>query len=203
MKKKVLISVLSIALVLCCAIGATLAWLTAQSNTVTNTFTVGKVTIDLWESTLATDGTLASPHTTANSYKMVPGSTLAKDPTVTVKAGSEPCYLFVKVEKENNFDTFMEYAMDENWEAVTGVDGVWKYKGEALDLCLEADVDVNVIKDKKVTVKSSVTATQLDAVGTNLPALKFTAYAIQKDNLTVTDAKDVWNLIQSSLTTTD
>ena len=30
---------------------------------------------------------------------MIPGKTLAKDPMVTVEAGSEACYLFVKVEE--------------------------------------------------------------------------------------------------------
>ena len=45
MKKKALVSVLSVALVLCFAAGATIAWLKDQTQEVKNTFTVGDVDI--------------------------------------------------------------------------------------------------------------------------------------------------------------
>ena len=81
MKKKVL-SIVAVVLVLCCAIGGTLAWLTDRTNPVVNTFTVGDINIELKESENL-------------NLKMVPGNTIAKDPKVTVKADSEACYLFV------------------------------------------------------------------------------------------------------------
>lgn len=92
MKKKVL-SIVAVVLVLCCAIGGTLAWLTDKTDPVVNTFTVGDINIELKETT--------------TNYKMVPGNTITKDPKVTVKANSEACWLFVKVEKSSNFDSFI------------------------------------------------------------------------------------------------
>ncbi len=72
-------------LVIGCTIGGTIAWLTATSGPVTNTFTVGDINITLAE-------------TTESSFKIVPGGTSAKDPTVTVKANSENCYVYVTVD---------------------------------------------------------------------------------------------------------
>ena len=48
MKKKVL-SIVAVVLVLCCAIGGTLAWLTAKSDVVKNTFAPSGIDIKLEE----------------------------------------------------------------------------------------------------------------------------------------------------------
>ena len=69
---KALALVLVVVLLFGGALGGTLAWLTAKTDTVTNTFTVGDINIDLTETT--------------TDYKLVPGNTIAKDPTVTVKS---------------------------------------------------------------------------------------------------------------------
>lgn len=187
MKKKSMTVVLSLALVLCLAVGGTLAWLTAKTETVTNTFTVGDINLDLYEHELKADGTLGTNTTKANdNYKMVPGNKLSKDPTVVVKANSEACWLFVKVEKSTNFDKYMTYAMDAQWTALDGEDGVF-YKEVAAS---NADQTFNVLASKQVAVKDSVTKADLEAAKTNNPTLKFTAYAVQKDN--VASATDAW-----------
>ena len=87
MKKKALIA---LAMVACMLLGVagTYAYLTAQSGVVTNTFTSGAVAIDLNETDVDEDG-----NTKANAYKIYPGGTYAKDPTITVEAGSEECYV--------------------------------------------------------------------------------------------------------------
>ena len=113
MKKRVWISILAVVLLLCCGIGGTLAWLSVKTASVQNTFTVGDIDITLAE-------------TTGTSYKMVPGNTLTKDPKVTVKSGSEACWLFVKVEKSENFDTFMTFAIADGWTELSGFTGVMK-----------------------------------------------------------------------------
>lgn len=188
MKKKSMTVVLSLVLVLCLAVGGTLAWLTAKTDTVTNTFTVGDINLELYEHVLQADGTLGE--TTTNSgndnYKMVPGNTLPKDPTVVVKANSEACWLFVKVEKSANFDTYMSYTVDSQWTALAGNEGVF-YKEVAANT---ADQEFNVLADKKVVVKDDVTKDMLETAKTSQPTIKFTAYAVQKDN--VTSASDAW-----------
>lgn len=176
MKKKVL-SIVAVVLVLCCAIGGTLAWLTDKTNPVVNTFTVGDINIDLTESKNL-------------NLKMVPGNTIAKDPKVTVQANSEACWLFVKVEKSSNFDSFMTYEMANGWTQGDGtkIPANVFYREVA---ATTAATDFSVLKDNSVLVKDSVTKTMLNGLGeTTFPTLTFTAYAVQKDN--VADAATAW-----------
>ena len=173
MKKKIALSIAAIALVICCAVGGTLAWLTDKTGPVTNTFTVGNIDITLAE-------------TTGNSYKMVPGNTITKDPKVTVEGGSEDCWLFVKVEK-SNFDNFMTYTIDSGWTALTGVDGVY-YREVAAST---TDQAFAVLTGNQVTVKDTVTKADMDGLtssGATLPTLTFTAYAVQKAGFTTAAA---------------
>lgn len=173
MKKRV-ITIIAAALLLCCAVGGTLAWLIDKTDPVVNTFTAGNVDIELTETT--------------TDYKMVPGNTIDKNPIVTVKGGSEACWLFVKVEKSANFDAFMTYEIDNTWwTALPGVDGVYYCEVGATT----ADVAHNVLKDNCVLVKEDVTKAQLNALTKETyPTLTFTAYAIQKDNTGT--AADAW-----------
>lgn len=168
MKKKRISLVMALVLVLTCVIGGTLAWLTDRTDPVVNTFTVGDINITLTE-------------TTGTEYKMVPGNTITKDPTVTVKANSEACWLFVKVEKSGNFDDFMTYTMFDGWTALAGQAGVY-YREVA---ATTADVNFAVLNGNQVTVKDTVTKemmNELEEEGATKPTLTFTAYAIQKDN---------------------
>ncbi len=173
MKKKSFIMVLALVLVFAVAVGGVVAWLTDKTDPVKNTFTVGDINIKLEETTTA--------------YKMVPGNAIAKDPTVTVKAGSEACWLFVEVEESENFGTFMTYAMADGWKVLDGQTGVYYREVDATT----ADTSFAVLKDNQVTVRDTVTKTQLEEVKTaNQPTLTFTAYAVQKDN--IADAATAW-----------
>lgn len=93
---KVLASVLAVALVACISVAGTLAYLTATTENITNVFTVGNIKIDLTETTNG-DGT-PIPEGEEWTGKIIPGAELSKDPTVTVKGGSEDCYLYVIVD---------------------------------------------------------------------------------------------------------
>lgn len=169
MKKKTLALVLALTLLVAGVVGGTLAWLTDQTAEVKNTFTVGDINIGLTETTA--------------DYKMVPGNTIAKDPTVTVKANSEACWLFVKVTESENLDTFITYAIAEGWTALPGVDGVYYREVPAST----ADQTFSVLADDAVTVKSNVTKTMLETAKTDAPTLTFKAYAIQKDHFATAD----------------
>ena len=86
----------------------TLAYLT-DTEAVTNTFTVGQVHISLDEAKVNEKGQPLKGETvvkevkdadrvTENKYRLIPGQTYTKDPTIYVSNDSEECYLFVKVE---------------------------------------------------------------------------------------------------------
>lgn len=168
MKKKGLALVLALTLLVVGVVAGTLAWLTAKSDTVTNTFTTSDIKVKLEE-------------TTGTNYKMIPGYTISKDPTATVLSGSEECYLFVKLDKSQNFDTYLKYDIADGWTKLEGVAGTVYYR--VVDgTTNQIGTPYSVLKDDKVTVKGEVTKEMmnaLDAEGAEKPTLKITAYASQ------------------------
>lgn len=175
MKKKYLALVVAIALVLGCVVGGTVAWLTANTNPLVNTFTAGNIDITLAETTTA--------------YKMVPGETIAKDPKVTVEAGSEACWLFVKVDKSTNYGTYLnEPAIivgEGGWTKLEGVDNVDNVYYRKVAANVNEDQPFQVLVDNKVTVNEDVTKEQMDNITNKTvdnPTLTFTAYAIQQSS---------------------
>lgn len=171
MKKKIAISIVAVALVLCCAIGGTLAWLTDKTGPVTNTFTVGDINIDLAETTTV--------------YKVIPGSDIAKDPKVTVKVGSEACWLFVEITKEN-WNDGLTYSVANGWTALPGETGVYYRQVSATT----ADVSFPVLAGDKVHAADTLTRADLQAMATAAPTLTFKAYAVQSEN--IADAATAW-----------
>ena len=88
-KNKALLLVLCAVMLVVGTVFATLAYLT-DTDTATNTFTVGNVGLSLDEAEVNQDGTVKSDkRVQENAYHLLPGHTYIKDPTVTVEAGSE------------------------------------------------------------------------------------------------------------------
>ena len=102
-KSKALLLTLCAVLLVAASVLGTMAYLTSSAE-VKNTFTIGKVEIKLDETDVTNP---TGPRVTANSYKLMPGTTYTKDPTVTVKAGSEESYVRMKV-TFNNAAALME-----------------------------------------------------------------------------------------------
>ena len=186
MKKKILMTCLCVALAVLTIAGTTLAYLTS-TDTVTNTFTVGNVAITLDEAKVNADGTAVTPaeRVKANSYKLMPGHTYTKDPTVRVAAGSEKCYVFVKVENgiaalEATDNTIANQITANGWTALTGVEGVY-YK--VVDAAT-TDTDLTVFSSFKLAVDAnSKTEWKGEDIKVNV-----TAYAIQADGFATADA---------------
>ena len=171
MKKKITLTIICAILSCVCLIGTTFAWLTAKTDPLTNTFTVGDINITLTEGD-------------ALDLKMIPGRTITKDPKVTVKKDSEACWLFVKIEKGNNFDDYMTFEVADGWTEYQA--GIYYRKVDAVN----ADTGFNVIKNNQVKVLESVTKAQLEAASSSAPTLTFTAYAVQQEG--VATAADAW-----------
>ena len=102
-KSKALLLTLCAVLLVAASVLGTMAYLTSTAK-VENTFTIGKVEITLDETDVTNPN---GPRVKANSYKLMPGNTYTKDPTVTVKAGSEESYVRMKV-TFNNAAALME-----------------------------------------------------------------------------------------------
>ena len=192
---KLVVAMLAVTLLIGCAIGGTVAWLTAKTDPVVNTFTYGNINITLSE-------------TTGSSYKIIPGVDIEKNPKVTVKANSEDCWLFVKVEAEN-WPTFVKedgtlkvaYAIDNNWTKGDGrsIPSDVYYRSVTAS---NADQPFGVLSGDKITVSEELTKAEINNLnGTaKTPKLTFTAYAVQKDG--IDSAATAWAKVSTPTNTT-
>ena len=180
--RRMLFTLALVLVVAVASVGGTIAWLTATTETVTNTFTTSDISIELAE-------------TTGDSYKIVPGATVNKDPKATVESGSEKCYLYVKI--TNNL------VLSNNTVATYNINTTdWNLVGESGNTklyCYNGIVDASTAAVEK-TVFTQVTYDGEKITKENIEQLKdktivLQAYAHQSDHTTkeVADAAaNVW-----------
>ncbi len=181
--KKIVALVLAIVLVCAASVMGTLAYLNSTTVIATNTFTVGDVKITLDEAKVNEYGVaIGTDRVTGNTYKLIPGHTYTKDPTIHVQKGSEECYVFVKVENglaDIEAGTTIAQQMEKNdWTKLTGVDGVENvyYYQRTVDARSDA-IDLPVFGE--FTINSALDAEDLSNYGG--ANITVTGYAIQAD----------------------
>lgn len=180
------IALLALVLVIGCVAGGTVAWLVAKTDPVVNTFTYGNINITLTEAAGGTE----------KQFKIIPGTDITKDPKVTVKGGSEACYLFVKVEESGTFvEGKVTYAIANGWTALPGVNGVY-YR---LVNAVTEDTAFSVLEGDKITVLDTLTKDDIKDIAASHPTLTFTAYAVQQEN--IPDADTAWKAANPTTTT--
>ena len=176
-KKKVFVTVLCAAALVVASVLGTMAYLTSQTEKVNNTFTVGNVAITLDEAkvTDAGDPVEGADRVKANTYKLIPGHTYIKDPTVHVDADSEDSWLFVKVDngisdlEATGNTTIAEQMKAKGWTLVTGTTNVYAYAQKAI-----ASQDIRVFDSFKIAGDATV-------AGNDAKTITIEAYAIQAD----------------------
>lgn len=205
-RKALLLTFCAVLLVVASVLG-TIAYLTANDK-VTNTFTVGQVAIKLDEAKVNLDGTPVAnaDRVKENRYKLLPGHTYTKDPTVTVLSGSESSYIkmtvtFTKADKldaifapdgANLTSIFKDYDND-----------TWLYKGNTKNTTANtrtyefwykeavgaptANVKLKALFDS-ITVPSTINNDQLKTIADM--TITVNAYAIQADGFKT--AKEAW-----------
>ena len=194
-RNKILLLALCMAALIAVSVLGTMAYLTS-TDTVTNTFTVGKVAITLDEAKVNDAGVAVTPaeRVKANSYKLMPGHSYTKDPTVHVTDGSENCYIFVKVENgisdiEASGDTTIAAQLTaKGWKAVDGITGVYVYAGTeegATKKDLAAGSSAVVFDSFKI-------ADTADIARKAGSTIKITAYAIQADGFADKTPAQIW-----------
>ena len=202
---KALLLTLCAVLLVAATIFGTMAYLTS-TDTVTNTFTVGKVNIKLDEAKANPDGSLVAnaDRVKANSYKLLPGHTYNKDPMVTVLGGSESSYVKMTVtfSKANELDAIFAPDGANLTSIFNGYDAAnWTYKGNTKDATANtrtyefwykeavaaptADVALDALFDS-ITVPGEITNEQLATI--EGMTITVNAYAIQADGFANADA---------------
>ena len=190
MKKKLFKATLLVLCAVALVVGsvlATIAYLTASSG-VSNVFTVGNVSITMYESKVDADGQIitgtGAEKVIANSYHLVPNKTYHKDPTIKITSTLEQddMYLFVKsvnpirYAEANNFSdhtadtplTMREQMHAYGWvEYIRSGDGteiIWVYGTR--------QADGTIVPEK---VDPTTKQKRLDAQGTPINAMDITA----------------------------
>lgn len=212
---KVLLTLACAILLVAASVMGTLAYLTSTTGTVTNTFTVGNVKFDgngLDEADVTVygvketvsdgqGGTKDAPRVTANTYKLVPGHTYVKDPTVHVAANNEDCWLFIKVvnpiagiEKADvagqNGTTIAAQMTANGWTAVTGAENVYT----------RAKVTSSTSKQDFVVFSSFTLADNASFAANGYSPITVQAALVQADGFAT--AADAWTAVGTSLFTT-
>lgn len=191
--RKFLMLVSSALLLVCVTVGATVAYLTAETGPVTNTFTIGNVRFalsggldeaDVDEYGEPIEG---AERVTANEYKLLPGHNYTKDPTVHVDANSDAAWLFVTVDNqiaaiEAGTTIANQITNTYKWNELKDSEGnLLAYYKE-----LPAETDAkDYIVFSEFTLKDDLSSTTLDKY--NDKKVIINAYLIQKDGFTTAD----------------
>lgn len=195
MKKKTLTIAIALVLVVALAVGATYAYLKAETGEVKNTFVAGSAVADgdleLFEhvANKNTDGTYTldpTNTTTGNKYTVMPGVNLPKDPTVNVKEANGAYYLFVEVTKGAKVDgDTLSYTVGDKWVKLT-VDGkeVYAYTTDGTNAAVLTAKVTNVpvlasIGSTDNTITVSGDNAKISELTEANSALTFKAYACQ------------------------
>lgn len=160
-RTRILLTAVAALLLVTMTIGGTLAWLTDTSDTVTNTFKPSNVAVDVDE-------------TTGNTYQVIPGVAITKDPEVTATANVDS-WVFVKVTKSDNWPTGVTFTKADGWTELE--DGVWYrellVEEDANDVATQVTETWQVLANDTLTVANNVNVTAEFT-------LNFDAYIIQK-----------------------
>ena len=167
----------------------TISYLSASSEKVVNTFAAGAISLTLDEAKVDGNGQETDDsRVTENTYKIVPGRTLDKDPTVTVLEGSEVCYVFLYVDDPLSLGTYadyftVDYSSDWIKAAESGTASIYVYK-TTVDAS-EDDVELPAIFTQ---IKISIDLTSEQAAALEGTEITVKAYAVQTENITLEDA---------------
>ena len=177
---------LALVLLIGCIAGGTIAWLIAESKTVTNTFVAGQV----GELTLKEN----NAEIEKNEYVIVPGVNIPKDPKVSYAPakGNDvekvPVYVFVKItadewtKSDNTYSmisgdkTMMSWTVADEWKLVPGETDVYYIavaKGNSI-------TDQEIIEGSTITVNSTTVNEDNIEDLADASDLEFSVYAIQQ-----------------------
>lgn len=191
---RVLALVLAFVLVIGASVAGTLAWLTATTGNVQNTFTSAALfenpakEFTLWEhqAVLQADGTyeLNSTETRANTYEILPGVDIPKDPTVDVVDLLEHAYLYIKVSGLPMPAGLTATVDTNNWELLAGYKDVYVFKGQYATGKSATNNVIPATDDEKLSFTVNIlTGNVIDVAntydGTAIPNVTFVAYMAQ------------------------
>ena len=180
--KRILLSVLALALVAALSVGATLAFMSAEDTRVTNNFSFGSISVKIEEAVPTNlPGTVQAVANDkgVNYTKVTPGVTLPKQPAVSVKTDVK-AYVFINV---SGFDANLKCdGIKTTWTKVDGTTDT--YGNGTYYKVVEANNAMTFVDNafESVTVSSTCTGSE------TLSPVYIDVFAIQYDNISFADA---------------
>ncbi len=185
--KKPLLSVLGLTLVAVLTVAGTLAYLQDESEEIVNTFKANGVTVTLTE-------------TTGETYDIIPGTTVKKDPTVTVD-NTLDAFVFVEITGDTSPQiagpSLVDYEIADGWNVLTDKED---YKLLWREVKAKDEVKkFSVLKDDQVTFSADLENDDMTLSGDRLRkvTLAFKATAIQKEPFNTAD--NAWKQIPAEV----
>lgn len=214
-RTKALLIVLCAALLVTVTALTTIAWLTSTPTPVTNTFMFSdndNVKIILDEAKVDAYGNLEyvegeggekelADRVIANEYKLLPGHSYVKDPTIHVDDNSIDCYLFVTVDNAiadiEAATTIADQMTAKGWVKVDGYTNVYALAttvtqddGTTKTQLTKKTKGDDVVVFESFTIKGEATATSLAAYDKKTVTVK--AYAVQADGFEDMPPETAW-----------
>ena len=152
--KKTLITVLAVILAASLGIVGTLAWLFDETDPIVNTFTIGTLSAELYETK---DG---APTEGGLEYEGVsPGQTLHKDPTIVV---NKDAWLYIGVHNPNGDK--ITFTPNEDWQKIgTKTIGGTEYDIYAMENLAKADTPYTLFNNVKIS-EAATNETELEDI---------------------------------------
>lgn len=182
--RRIALTVCLMLVVMVASIGGTVAWLTAQSGTVTNTFTTADISIALTE-------------TKGNKFQLIPGKQYDKDPVVSVDGNKTDVDIYLFVKRDDAASAYLTYTDNltaaNGWTKL-GNEDVWYRIVRTTDETKSWHLiggDKVMVKDTVVKAGTNVTDTDFIAMPASDVTLTFTAYAVQLEGFEGKPA-DAW-----------
>lgn len=244
-KHRIMLVSLCAIMIVVSSVMLTLAYLTATTNDVKNTFTVGNVKFDkdlnkgLDEAKTNENGEPvddeenkidkeSAPRVTKNKYKLVPGHTYTKDPTIHLDETSEDCYLFVKVvngltkSTKDSIEAATETTGDAPYKNIADqmrANGWYDIGNRYTDIYVyvgsTTGTDPKVVKASEKAdypvfenfkIDENITGEQLNKyvekteAGVIITNITITAYAVQADGFGGKNGSGIWDLVKGNFT---
>lgn len=208
-KKSIALTLTAVMLALAVGIGGTIAYFTAKTDDVVNTFTTSsgiKITLDEDKIDPDTWKKVGTEKTKANTYKNIyPAAVLPKNPTIHVENGSEKAYVAMKVQVSNvaawkaiathwnitKLETIFGGYEEDNWQKVyADVDNltfVFMWEADSADGKGVVEAGDNCELFNTVTIPAKLTNEEVNSL--NNFTITATAYAVQANGLEYGTAK--------------
>ena len=136
-KRKTLTTAIAVILAIVTVIGSTTyAYLQGNTDHVVNAFAANQVSVELKEST-------------GGKYNIIPGTSEAKDPTVTVNT-TVPAYVYVEV--TDNTENLVTYSIENGWQMLEGFENVYYREADGS----ASEQSFSVLENNSVSYAASI-----------------------------------------------